>query len=31
MSDPTLKLAEFETWSGHGPALDFRRLLARGH
>ena len=24
-------VAEFETWSGHGPALDSHWLLARGH
>ncbi len=24
-------VAEFETWSGHGPALDTRWMLARGH
>ncbi|HEY5625690.1 MAG TPA: hypothetical protein VIT93_04305 [Dehalococcoidia bacterium] len=24
-------VAEFETWSGHGPALDARWLVARGH
>ena len=24
-------VAEFETWSGHGPTLDAHWLLARGH
>ncbi len=24
-------VAEFETWSGHGPALDSHWLIARGH
>ncbi len=24
-------VAEFEVWSGHGPTLDSRWLLARGH
>ena len=24
-------VAEFETWSGHGPTLDLDWLLARGH
>ncbi|HEY5639774.1 MAG TPA: hypothetical protein VIW01_06950 [Dehalococcoidia bacterium] len=29
--DERVFVAEFETWSGHGRAIDSRWLLARGH